>query len=141
MGGGRFLARRCAVQALYQWQMTGQAAAEIETSFISNESLEGAYLEYFKDLIKAIPENVGKVDALLTPHLDRKVEKVDVIELAILRVGAYELAFQPDVPTRVVLDEAIELAKIFGSENGYRFVNGILDKVAAVARNDSKNSN
>ena len=129
------------MQALYQWQMTGQAAAEIETSFISNEYLEGAYLEYFKDLIKAIPENVGKVDALLTPHLDRKVEKVDVIELAILRVGAYELAFQPDVPTRVVLDEAIELAKIFGSENGYRFVNGILDKVAAVARNDSKNSN
>jgi len=134
---GRHLARRCAVQALYQWIVTGQPSSEIESSFIKNENLSGRHLEYFSALVKNIPLQVEVIDKLITPHLDRKLEKVDLIEHAILRVGTYELKFQKDIPTKVVLDEAIDLARVFASEHSYKYVNGVLDKVAREVRNDS----
>ncbi len=131
---GRHLARRCAVQALYQWNVTGQSPSEIESSFIKNENLSGRHLDYFLALIKNIPLNIEVIDNLITPHLDRKLDKVDLIEHAILRVGTYELKFQPDVPARVVLDEAIDIAKVFASEHSYKYVNGVLDKIAREVR-------
>ena len=137
MRSGRYLARRCAVQALYQWQMTHQPPQEIERSFIKNEDLDGRHLCYFQMLIEDIPEKLAELDALLTPHLDRPLKSVDVIEHAILLLGAYELKFQEDVPTSVVIDEAVELAKTFASENGYKYVNGVLDKVAMEVRDHS----
>ncbi len=133
----RHLARRCAVQALYQWQVTGQAPAQIESGFIRNENLCGHHLDYFLSLIKNIPPNTGVIDDLISPHLDRPLERVDLVDHAILRVAVYELQFQPDVPTRVVLDEAIDLARIFASEHSYKYVNGVLDKIAAKVRPDS----
>ncbi|WP_423909425.1 transcription antitermination factor NusB [Candidatus Spongiihabitans sp.] len=133
---GRHLARRCAVQALYQWNVTGQSPSEIESSFIKNENLSGRHLDYFLALIKNIPLNMEVIDNLITPHLDRKLDKVDLIDHAILRVGTYELKFQPDVPARVVLDEAIDIAKVFASEHSYKYVNGVLDKIAREVRGD-----
>ena len=134
---GRYLARRCAVQALYQWKVTGQATSEIESSFIRNDSLSGRHLEYFLHLIQNIPGNAETLDAILSPHLDRDLEKVDLVEHAILWLGTYELKFQPDIPVNVVIDEAIDLAKTFSSEHGYKYVNGVLDKVAKEVRNNS----
>jgi N utilization substance protein B len=137
MRSGRYLARRSAVQALYQWQMTDQAPGDIERSFIRNENLAGRHLEYFQMLIADIPEKIMEIDKRIIPHLDRALDSVDVIEHAILRVGTYELQYQRDIPTNVVLDEAVELAKTFASENGYKYVNGVLDKIAREVRSDS----
>ena len=127
---GRSLARQCAVQALYQWRMTGQSPSQIERNFIENKNLTGRYLEYFLLLIDAVPLNIVKIDELIASHLDRDPDKVDLTEQAILRLGTYELAYARDIPTKVVLDEAVVLAKMFCSENGYKYVNGVLDKVA-----------
>jgi N utilization substance protein B len=130
----RHLARRCAVQALYQWDVTGQPASKIEESFIKNEKLSGIHLEYFSRMIENIPKYVEQLDLLLGPHLDRQLDKIDPIEHAILRVGTYELLYEADVPTNVVIDEAIGVAKVFASEHSYKFVNGVLDKIAREAR-------
>ncbi len=131
---GRHEARRCAVQALYQWQVTGQAADQILQTFIGYDRLTGKYREYFLTLIEAIPMHIQEIDTLIEPHLDRDSSRVDLVEEAILRLGTYELRFDPLIPTRVIIDEAIELAKTFGSEHGYRYVNGVLDKVASSVR-------
>ncbi len=122
------------VQALYQWQMTGQSPDQIIGSFIGNDNLTGRHRDWFLALVENIPTYVGDIDALIEPHLDRASERVDPIEQAILRLGTYELRYDPTVPTNVVIDEAIDLAKTFGSEQGYRYVNGVLDKVARSVR-------
>lgn len=126
---GRHLARRNAVQALYQWDITGQDASSINSSFIHDERLKGRYREYFEKLIKEIPQNIQNIDEIIAQHADRPVEKLDPLEKAILRIGAYEILFQIDVPHSVVVNEAIEIAKLFCSDHGYKYVNGVLDKV------------
>ncbi len=131
------LARRCAVQALYQWRMTGQAPAQIGPNFINNEQLTDKHLAYFRLLIEAIPRQIETIDRLIASHLDRAAERVDIIEQAILRLGAYELYYQPSIPVKVVLNEAIKLAKLFCAEHGYKYVNGVLDKVAQQTRNEA----
>lgn len=103
-------------------------------SFIGNDNLSGKHQDYFQVLVEAIPVFVDQIDALIEPHLDRSQDRVDPIEQAILRLGTYELRYDDSVPTNVVIDEAIDLAKTFGSEHGYRYVNGILDKVAREVR-------
>ena len=133
--GGRHLARRCVVQALYQWQVTGQNHEDIEKSFIKNANLSGRHKDYFLSLISIIPQYIDAIDSTIEPFLDRDSEKLDLIEQAILRVATYELKYDLDIPTRVVLDEAIDIAKLFGSEFGYKYVNGVLDKVAKEVRN------
>jgi N utilization substance protein B len=130
----RHLARRCAVQALYQWDVTGQPSTDIESSFIKNEQLSGKHRDYFVRIIENIPMRVEQIDSLLSPFLDRDLEKIDPIEHAILRVGSYELLFEADVPSRVIIDEAIDLAKTFSSENGFKFINGVIDKIAKEVR-------
>ena len=131
---GRHLARRCAVQALYQWQMTGQSSDQITETFIGNENLRGKHRDYFLSLINIIPNYIDEIDALIRPHLDREQARVDLIEQAILRLGTYELRYDSSIPTSVVIDEAIDLAKTFCSEHGYKYVNGVLDKVATAVR-------
>jgi len=138
---GRHLARRCAVQALYQWQMTGQSPDRIRETFIENENLAGKHLDYFVGLINVIPHYIEDIDALIEPHLSRTKERMDMIEQAILRLGTYELRYDATIPTNVVIDEAIDLAKTFASEQGYKYVNGVLDKVAKSVREDSGNEN
>jgi len=136
---GRHLARRCAVQALYQWQMTGQSPDRIRETFIENENLSGKHLDYFISLINVIPHYIEEIDALIEPHLLRTKERMDMIEQAILRLGTYELRYDKSIPVNVVIDEAIDLAKTFASEQGYKYVNGVLDKVAKSVYDDIEN--
>lgn len=132
--GSRHLARKTAVQALYQWDLTEQSPEEIEDHFINDHDFSGVDMEYFRHLVKNVPLYHQEIDSRLTPHVDRDLERVDPVERAILRIGAYELEFEPTIPARVVIDEAVELCKMFGAEHGFRFVNGVLDKVAAELR-------
>ncbi|MHB8454775.1 MAG: transcription antitermination factor NusB [Acidiferrobacterales bacterium] len=132
--GGRNKARQAAVQALYQWQMTEQSPDDIESHFINDHELSGIDLEYFHHLVREVPLHWHELDDHLAPHLDRTVEEVDPVERAILRIGAFEFEFHPEIPYKVVLNEAVELAKTFGAEHGHKFVNAVLDKVAAKLR-------
>ena len=133
-GGGRHQARAQAVQALYQWQLTRQAPEEIEKNFIPDDALSTIDVEYFRQLIREIPRHAVAIDARLGPHLDRGLASVDPVERAILRLGAYELEFCPEIPYRVILNEAIELAKIFGADQGHKYVNAVLDRLALELR-------
>ncbi len=132
--GSRHLARRSAVQALYQWDLTGQDPHDIEGLLVLDHSFTGVDMEYFRHLLRSVPQHHQELDARLTPYVDRDLARVDPVERAILRIGAWELEFEPTIPVKVVIDEAIELTKIFGAEHGYRFVNGVLDKLAAELR-------
>lgn len=130
----RSRARRCAVQALYQWQLTGQDPAEIEAQFLDEQDMGQVDVEYFRELLHQVVGRQAALDEALAPHLDRPIHEVDPVERAVLRLGAYELACRLDIPYRVVIDEAVELAKRFGAEQGHRFVNGVLDQAARKLR-------
>ncbi len=134
MSGKRSKARHYAVQAVYQWQMAGQAITDIQQQFLTEQDGSQFELSYFQQLLSGVAGNLSELDGLLGPCLDRSVESVDPVERAILRLGAYELAHQPDVPYRVVINEAVELAKVFGAEQGHKYVNGVLDKLAQKIR-------
>ena len=123
-------ARQMATQALYQWHMAGHSLNEIEAQFrVDNDfkSVDGAY---FSELLRGVPTNKDEIDAVLAPCLDITIEELDPVELAILRPSTYELLKRIDVPYRVVINEGIELAKVYGSTDGHKFVNGVLDKLA-----------
>jgi N utilization substance protein B len=156
MAGRRSQARRYAMLALYQWQVTGLSPSEIGRHFFDDpiwmgevaDSLAEAAEEgapgdpeqrvydhdLFDRLLKGIPGHIREIDAVLQPLLDRRVEQVDPVERSILRLATYELLHCPELPYRVVINEAVELAKAFGAEQGHRYVNGVLDKVAHQAR-------
>ncbi len=133
-GGSRNRARQAAVQALYQWQLTQQPPDQIETHFINDHELNGVDLEYFHHLVREVPLHLHELDDHLIPHLDRDIEEVDPVERAILRIGAFELEFHPEIPYKVVLNEAVELAKTFGAEHGHKYINAVLDKAAGQLR-------
>jgi N utilization substance protein B len=126
----RSRARRRALQAVYAWQMSGSTVRSVIEQFRHEQDMQVADLEYFEDLVRGVDAHRAELDAGLAPFLDRDIEQVDPIERATLRLGAYELKHRPDVPYRVVLNEAIELAKRFGAEHGHTYVNGVLDKLA-----------
>ncbi|HPF58281.1 MAG TPA: transcription antitermination factor NusB [Candidatus Competibacteraceae bacterium] len=132
--GKRSWARRCAAQALYQWQITIQEPAIIANEFLADQDLRKADPDYFRELVHEVPKQVVEIDAALEPFLDRPLAQVDPVEQAILRIGGYELIQRPDIAYRVIINEAVELAKLFGAEQGHRFVNGVLDKLARVTR-------
>ena len=130
----RTAARQRVLQALYQWQLTGQDVQLIETQFFEEEEMQKVDISYFKKLLHGIPGEVGLLDVMFSPFLDRNVSQLDPIELAILRIGSYELKNCSDIPFRVVINEAVELAKVFGAEQSHKYVNGILDKLAHALR-------
>lgn len=134
MSIARTNARKCAVQALYQWQMTGQNLNTIEQHFLEEDRLKGAQRSYFDEIFRGVPKNLDKIDEVLSAYVDRPVEKVDPVERAILRIGAYELLYRLETPYRVILNEGINLAKCYGAEGSHKYVNGILDKVAQQQR-------
>ena len=123
----RHLARRNAVQALYQWDITGQSVDEIENAFINDDAFVGVQRSYFQHLIENVPRQCEVLDGRLKQCISRELDSIDPVERAILRLSTYELLFRPDIPAKVVLNEAIELSRVFGSEGGFRFVNGVLD--------------
>jgi N utilization substance protein B len=118
------------MQAIYQWQMTGQDATSIYDQFLDHQDMSKVDVSYFHELLCQIPDCLTTLDASLVPFLDRPLEQVDPVERAILRVAVYELTYRPDIPFRVVINEAVEIAKKFGADQGHRFVNGVLDKTA-----------
>jgi len=133
--GTRTGARRCALQALYQWQATGQPIEAIERQFLENRLVDGARLDYFTQLVHGVIDHLEAIDAALTEFADRPVEEIDPVERAILRLAAYELLYRWEVPYRAVLNEAINLAKVFGATHkSYRYVNGVLDRLAHKVR-------
>ncbi|CAK0767790.1 transcription antitermination protein NusB [Gammaproteobacteria bacterium] len=130
----RTKSRRAALQALYQWHVGKQSIAEIESWFLAEQDLRGADLNYFGELLHRIPACVGELDKVILPFAERVVNDIDTVELTALRIGTYELVHRPDIPYRVVIDEVVELVKRFGAEEGYRFVNGVIDRLARQLR-------
>jgi N utilization substance protein B len=114
--------------------LTGECSADIEQHLLSRHDRRRIDRAYFRALVTGVMAHVSSLDQLLAPWLDRPVEQLDPVERAIVRIGAFELAHRPDVPWRVVLDEAVELAKIFGAAESYRYVNGVLDHLARANR-------
>ncbi len=133
----RTRARRAGVQALYQWQMTGDSAAEIEDQFIADRLEEisgGVDFPYFQWLLRHVIDEHVALDAHYAEWLDRPTDQLDPIERVILRQAALELASRPEIPLKVVINEAIELAKLFGAEKSHRYINGVLDNAARKLR-------
>ncbi len=126
----RSRARRRALQAIYAWQIAGGTAQHVIAQFAHEQAHEIADLIYFENLVEGVLKHRAELDAALVGYLDRTVEEVDAIERAVLRLAAYELLHRQDVPYRVVINEAIETAKRFGSEHGHTYVNGVLDRAA-----------
>ena len=130
MSNKRSRARQYALQALYQWQMTGQNVGEVEGQFMEDEEMAQTDVGLFVALLRGVPGRLNELDTAIGPLLDRPIEQVDPVERAVLRIGTYELMEHLDIPYRVVINEAVELAKLFGAEQGHRYVNGVLDKLA-----------
>ncbi|WP_299793704.1 transcription antitermination factor NusB [uncultured Shewanella sp.] len=122
-------ARRLAVQAIYSWQLSGNNVADVEHEFLTEQKVDGVDIAYFRELLSGASTKQSQLDELITPHVERPYDEVSPIEKAVLRLATYELTFRKDVPYKVAINEAIELAKAFGAEDGHKFVNGILDKI------------
>lgn len=123
-------ARECAVQALYSWALSGNTAEQVELAFVLDQDLEGVDKPYFRKLFRQTVENIETVDFTISPYIDRAFDELDPIEKAILRLAVYELRFESDVPYKVVINEAIEVAKVFGADESHKYINGVLDKIA-----------
>ncbi|MCI4567691.1 transcription antitermination factor NusB [Lysobacter sp. CFH 32150] len=130
----RSRARRRALQAIYAWQLSGGTAQQIIAQFAHEQAHEVADLEYFDDLVRGVMKHTDELDHALAEFVDRDVDQIDPIERAALRIAAYELRHRLDVPYRVVINEAIDTTKRFGSEHGHTYVNGVLDHAAAAWR-------
>ncbi|KZN43691.1 transcription antitermination factor NusB [Pseudoalteromonas luteoviolacea] len=127
-------ARVLALQAVYSWQLSGNPIADIEQQMLIENDVSKIDVEYFKDLARGVAVNHKQLDEAIQPHLSRPFDDLDMVELATLRVSAYELKFRQDVPYKVAINEGIELAKIFGAEDSHKFVNGVLDKAVKKIR-------
>jgi len=127
-------ARILALQAVYSWQLSGNAIADIEQQMLIENDVTKIDVEYFKDLASGVAVNYKLLDESVSPHLTRPFDDLDMVERAILRLSSYELKFREDVPYKVAINEGIELAKIFGAEDSHKFVNGVLDKAVKQLR-------
>lgn len=130
----RSRARRYAVQALYEWQVSGNEPNGIEQQFLIEHHTRKFDRPYFHELLIGITEQVEELDAEITPLSERPFKEVDLVEKGILRLGCFELKNRVDIPYRVVINEAIELTKTFGSDQAYKFINGTMDKLAESLR-------
>ena len=133
-------ARRYALQALYQWQMADTSMNEIEAEFLQYHIDKKIDMDYFKELIHGVLHHQHEIDKEIKPLITRSFTEMDAVELAAIRLATYELLHRPDVPFRVVINEALELTKKFGSVEGFKFVNGVLDKAAKKIRTVESNN-
>lgn len=130
----RHRSRELVVQGVYQWRLSGADHAQLKQQ-TSEEKSTGRYdREFYSTLLAGVLSRHEELEAVLAPHLDRKVNELSPVELAVLLLGAYELTRLPDTPYRVIINEAVELAKTYGGTDGHKFVNGVLDKLAAQVR-------
>ncbi len=127
-------ARRLALQALYQWDVSGEDAEGLLEQFLGIQDAERADAEYFKQLVCGVLAHKDELQEPLLPVLDRSLERIDPVERAVLRIACYEFRHCPNVPLAVVLAEATQLAGQFGTEKGSKYVNAVLDKVAGTLR-------
>ena len=134
MKSARRRARELTLQALYQWQLSGQVVTFIEQQFIDGKDYAKADQKYFSVLFRGTVKESDKLQVALTSYIDRKFNELSPVERAILLLASYELTHQIDIPYRVVINEAVELAKSFGGTDGHKYVNGVLDKFAANVR-------
>lgn len=132
----RALARRLAVQALYRWQLNPGSWEDLHAEFATDKDMPRADGEYFSLLLQQIVADHAALDAALAPLLDRRPATLDPVEHAVLWVAAFELQQRPDVPFRVVINEAVSLCKRFGATDGHKFINGVLDRAARTWRVD-----
>jgi transcription antitermination protein NusB len=130
----RRVAREFVLQALYQWQLAGHGVSEIERQFATHEEFATADAAFFRKLLKGAIEHAEATQAAIQPHIDRTWEELSPIERGVLLLSGHEILAAPEVPYRVVINEAIELAKRYGGTDGHKYVNGVLDKLAAAAR-------
>lgn len=130
----RSKAREVAMQALYQWQLNTSEVYNVTKQFSEDGLLMDIDLALYNDIVRYVSAEFEALDALIAPHLDRRVEMINPIEKAILRMGIYELKEKAEIPYRVVINESVELTKRFGADEGHKYVNGILDKVAQILR-------
>ena len=131
----RVRARRSAVQAYYQWLINRQPIAAVIREFEDDRTeLKKADKEYFQDLLQGMCGHAVELESQLVPLLDRSFTTIDLVERSILTLGLYELVYHPELPWRVVINEAVELAKMFGAEQSHKYINGVLDKAARQIR-------
>jgi N utilization substance protein B len=130
----RHRARELAMQGIYEWRLSGKSATLIEKATRDEKSLGRYDAEFFGQLLHGVIAQHEALSVQIAPHLDRAVKELSPVEFSVLLLGAYELTHHPEVPFRVVINEAVELAKTFGGSDGHKFVNGVLDKLAAQVR-------
>jgi N utilization substance protein B len=128
--GNRRLSRELALRALYQWQLTGDDLASLLVQAEEADEYADANAEFLVALLEGILKEASTLDATLAAHLDRPADQLSPVEHGILLIGAYELGHSPDVPYKVVINEAVNLAKAYGGTDGHKYVNGVLDKLA-----------
>ncbi|MGB0732624.1 MAG: transcription antitermination factor NusB [Pontibacterium sp.] len=127
-------ARSFSLQALYQWQLTGNPVNEIEAQFRVDNDMSGTDTQLFSEILVGVATQKSDLDERFSPFLDRGIHELDPIELSVLRIGAFELVNRLEVPYRVAINESVELAKTFGATESHRYVNGVLDKLAQRVR-------
>ncbi|CAL4324577.1 Transcription antitermination protein NusB [Buchnera aphidicola (Eriosoma grossulariae)] len=133
-------AREKAIQALYAWQTSGNSIKKIASQFLEDQNMNNVDLEYFNNLITGVSTDYKYIDNTIEPYLSRTPNQLDPIEKTILRIAFYELLKRKDIPYKVSINESIELAKIFGSKDSHKFINGVLDKAAIKIRSNFNNS-
>ena len=131
---GRRRARRLVLQALYQWLLANDDLVQIEAQWCDRMTDNQAELAYFSKLLYGVVDKITLIEQALLPYLDRPLASLNPIELTVLRISTYELLFAPEVPYRVVLDESVALTREFGSQDGFRYVNGVLNNLAKQIR-------
>jgi transcription antitermination protein NusB len=141
MSTSKTQARKSALQALYQWQLTQYNLSEIERQFLEEHGIGKGELAYFQDLLHNVPARLDEIDAALAEFTSRQVDQIDPVERAILRISTYELLCHPETPYRVIVNEGINLAKEFGATQSHKFVNGLLDRLAKKLRPVEAQSN
>jgi len=134
MKSARRRSRELATQGLYQWLLSGAPAGEIDAQLRGAQGYDKADKEHLDAMLNGVIRDNDALSAELTPCLDRPIEQLSPVERAVLLVAAYEFKHHVEIPYRVVINEAVELAKTFGGSDGYKYVNGVLDKLALKLR-------
>lgn len=130
----RHLARELLVKALYQWQLAGHSVAELTAQFAAHEDYARCDRDFFGQLLAVTIDDVAALDTLIARQATRGLEQLDAVGRAILLLGLAELKFRDDVPSKVVINEAVELAKRYGATDSFKFVNAVLDKISLELR-------
>jgi N utilization substance protein B len=126
--------RELAVQGIYQWKLTGADLAQVEKQMREEKNLGNYDVKFFSELLRGVLMQHADIEVAIAPHLDRPLDELSPVELSVLMLAAYELLQHPEIPYRVIINEAIDLAKTYGGTDGHKFVNGVLDKLAAKVR-------